>query len=78
MTDKKYVITKEYGGGSYFIAKEERENHPGQHKACLYYNGTKVAVCKEGKIQIKTHLSIPENLLEDLKAEGKKIDEEES
>ena len=61
----------------YEIKREPRENHPGHSKACLYLGERKVAVCKDGKIQIKTTNTIPDEYLENLKAEDAKIRAEE-
>lgn len=59
------------------IGREERENHKGFHKACLYYNGRKVAVCKDGRTRIKDALPIPQRYLDALAKEWSKIEAEE-
>lgn len=61
----------------YEIKREERENHKGHSKACLYIGTAKAAVCKDGRVIIKTSNDIPECYIEDLKAEWAKILAEE-
>ncbi len=62
----------------YTIGREERENHKGRFKACLYYDGQKIAVCKEGKVQLKTHRPVPDSAIEQLTEEWELIAAEEA
>ena len=62
----------------YTIKREERENHKGRMKACLYCNGNKIAVMKEGRLRLKTSQKIPQKWLDDLSAEDANIRNEEA
>ena len=74
---KASILVKDYDDG-FSIVKEERENHPGRFKACLYYCNNKVAVCKDGKTRLKTHLPLPEAYLKDLEDKWLEIASEEA
>ena len=60
-------------GMLYEIKREERENHRGHFKACLYLDGNKIAVCKDGKVTLKTARSIPQRYIDELTAEWQQI-----
>ena len=75
--EKNSSLMVQYDDG-FSIVREERENHPGHFKACLYYHNNKVAVCKDGKTRLKTHLSLPEEHLKDLEEQWAKIASEEA
>lgn len=58
----------------YEIIKESRENHPTQMKACLYYNGRKLAVAKDGKVTLKDkYAHVPSEWLNELAKVGDEI-----
>ena len=75
--EKNSSLMVQYDDG-FSIVREERENHPGQFKACLYYYENKVAVCKDGRTRLKTHLSLPKKYLKDLEDQWAKIASEEA
>ena len=76
-TQQKHIMVKNFENG-FYIVREDRENHPGREKACLYYGTCKMAACKEGKIQLKTPTRPPDKYLEALKDEWEKIASEEA
>ena len=76
--NKKRILVESINDGEYTIVKEERENHPGRYKACLYHGDYKLAACKDDKITLKSHEKIPDECLESLKRQWRKIADEEA
>ena len=60
------------------IRREARENHPNREKACLYLGNTKIAVCKDNKVQMKSRVSVSDYWLDALRQEWGKIAAEEA